>query len=119
MTDILPDSRPKTLRGRKQDENGVWWTPIACANCGKSGGYVTEENMRHCFYLCDPCGEKYGAIAGTYSVPDEHFFAAMRAEQIEKYGRMLTEQEISALVDTSSPLGLIERDYQKGPARRA
>ena len=120
---ILPDSRCRTVltaKGAKQDEFGVWWVPVFCANCGKSRGWVTEESMRHCFFLCDPCSATHGQIEGTWTVPDEVFFAQARAEQMERYGRLLDPFEAAVEIskDETSPLALLARDLTR-PARRA
>lgn len=75
--------------------------PLFCASCGKAGGgSVPEENCDFAFYLCDPCALKMGPIENTYAVPDEVFFAKVRAAQIEEFGRELTPPEmVEALKD--------------------
>lgn len=75
MPDILPNSKP---RHRKVDWNisrcGAEWIYIFCANCGKDGGRVLENQCDFAFYLCDSCAETYGHIPGTMMVPDELFW---------------------------------------------
>ncbi len=71
---ILPDTRAKRPTGGKCFQ-GRWWIPIHCANCGTPGGFVPEENMTFAFWLCEPCYETHGAIAGTMVLPDEIFWA--------------------------------------------
>ena len=86
MPEILPDCRMKTPKGAIQGP-GQWssWIPIFCANCGKEGGKVPEENMTFAFWLCTYCYETYGAIAATMIVPDEVFWAKIEEEQQETY----------------------------------
>lgn len=74
MADLLPDSRARD--GREVTRH--WFlgntVPIFCANCGKEGGRVPEENCTFAFWLCDNCVETFGPIAGTMMVPDEVFW---------------------------------------------
>lgn len=85
-----------------------WMVPVFCANCGASGGMVPQENMTFAFYLCDPCHEKHGVIAGTLAVPDEVFFEQVKQEQLDKYGRLLSPAELQHVVDAnSSPLATL------------
>lgn len=100
-TDILPDAKVDVLPDSrlKQPKNiynhiGLNWVPIFCANCGKDGGFVPEENCTFVCYLCDPCAEKLGPITGTYMEPDAQFWARVKAEQLEKYGRELSADEL-------------------------
>ena len=72
---------------------GVPHQPIFCANCGADGGWVPEDAVHHAFYLCKPCHDRLPPIDGTYSVPDEVFWAKWREAQTEKYGRLLSETE--------------------------
>lgn len=110
--DVLPDSRGTT--GSKQSINGTWWVSVFCANCGKSGGYVPEENMTFAFYLCDPCADKWGPIANTYVEPDEVFFRRVQEAQLEKYSRLLGPVELlRALEDANSPLAKLAREGLK------
>ncbi len=118
--DVLPDSRLKTLKGaierrvRFPDgvERSIWWVPVYCANCGKLGCYVPEENMTFAFWLCDsPCGEQWAHVAGTYAMPDQVFFERLKQEQLEEYGRHLTATEqLRELEDPNSLLSKLARD---------
>lgn len=100
--EILPDSRMPTVvtaRGAVNSKLG-WWQPIYCANCGKPGGFVPEENMTYAFYLCDdPCATQYGEIASTMCIPDDVFYAKVAELQTEKYGRMLSPVEMVSELD--------------------
>jgi hypothetical protein len=108
-TELLPDSRPRVQRGTVF-RGGVPWTPIYCANCGADGGLVPEENMTFAFYLCDPCFEKHGAIAGTMAVPDQVFWKKVHEAMLEKYGRILTPLELEKVVAAGeSPLAKLIR----------
>jgi hypothetical protein len=68
VAQILPDARPtpaagRTItRGEQQHKVLGWMEPIYCVNCGVSGGMVTKAWAAHCFYLCDDCVDKHGAI---------------------------------------------------------
>jgi hypothetical protein len=77
---VLPDCRTRDPKGRIPSRAGPW-VPIFCANCGKPGGAVPEENVTFAFYLCNYCVETYGAIANTLMVPDEIWWEQVRQEQ--------------------------------------
>jgi hypothetical protein len=114
-TDILPSSLTKVTKNVISVQ-GEPWKPIFCANCGKDGGWVPEKNCDFAFYLCQPCADKHGSIAGTMMVPDEVFWARVKAEQVETYGRELTEAEIAeALKDSDNSLAKLARDRHSLP----
>ena len=71
------------------------WLKIFCANCGADGGSVLENDYDFAFYLCDPCADKWGPIAGTYMEPDSVFWEKVKQAQLEKFGRELQPQEIA------------------------
>jgi hypothetical protein len=77
------------------------WIPIFCANCGKPHGYVPEENMDFVCWLCDPCAVKVGHELIGALIPDEIFWQKARFEQLEKYGRLLTQEELQPILDSS------------------
>ena len=113
MPDILPDSRPRE-RHRARFMNGTYWIPIFCANCGADGGFVPEENCNFAFFLCTPCCEQWGSLAGTYAVPEEVFWAKVREAQLEKYGRLLNPlEQIEALKDEHHILAKLAREGPK------
>jgi hypothetical protein len=99
---ILPDSRLRETKDVKrfQTPNRTIsnWVPIFCANCGKSGGSVPQENCSFAFYLCDPCCETHGGIAGTYMMPDDVFWAKVHNEEKDKYGKNLTHFELDEVL---------------------
>lgn len=108
--DVLPDSRARTTRGIVF-RNGEPWIPIFCANCGADGGHVPEASKTFAFYICVPCGEKWAPLAGTMLVPDEVFWAKVKEEQIERYGRELTGDEVAeALKDPQHVLSKLAKD---------
>jgi hypothetical protein len=111
---ILPDSRPKFSRQTKrvtvQGLGTVNLVPIFCANCGKPYGYVPEENMDFVCWLCDPCSDKWGAQYGLAKMPNEVFWSKVQAEMMEKYGRILTDEELRAATETASPLTTLLRE---------
>jgi hypothetical protein len=111
---ILPDSRTKVAKGRVCIK-GTTFVPIFCANCGAPGGGVPEEHMTFAMYLCTPCCEKWGHVAGLMAVPEEIFWEKVKQAQIEKYGRALTPEEITReLDDESSMLSKLAREAPKG-----
>lgn len=83
MPEILPDCRTRESRRIIQSKEGVW-VPIFCANCGKPGGAVPEENMTFAFYLCNGCVGTHGKVAAMMMVPDEKFWAEAAAEREAK-----------------------------------
>lgn len=107
--DLLPDSRLKTIvtpKGMVQGPGGMW-VPVFCANCGADGGLCPAENMNFLFYLCNKCAEgPAGKLAGVMFMPDEIFWARLKEEQMASHGRLLSELELAAVVesDPSSPL---------------
>jgi len=111
---ILPDSRmknPTTVIRGTLGGFPVNLVPVFCANCGAGGPYVPAENMTFAFYLCNPCAEKWGAIVGTYMMPDEVFWGKVKEAQIEKYGRELSGPEIvEMLKDENSIFSKLAKD---------
>lgn len=118
--DLLPDSRLQDrskgiIRGTRPGFGTINWTPIFCAHCGKPNGFVPEENMDFVCWLCNRCSEEHGAeLAGaTYMMPDEVFWMKAQREQLEKYGRLLTEHELLAVTESATtPLAKLLRDKQ-------
>lgn len=116
-TEVLPDSRLRDrlkgiVRGFFAGVGFINWLPVFCANCGKRGPYVPEENCNFVFWMCTDCVDKWGAPYGTALMPDEVFWRKAHAEMIEKYGRVLTEQELVAVIGpkSTSPLAKLLRD---------
>ncbi len=108
---ILPDSRAKNSR-LILDGAGAW-VHVFCAHCGKEGGRCPEENMTFIFYQCTPCHERYGAITGTMVMPDEVFYQKLADEQIESFGRFLTEAELAKVVEEDAlPLATLIKSGQ-------
>jgi hypothetical protein len=109
---VLPDSRLTTDPKKGAFFHlGLWWTKIYCANCGADCGGVPEENCDFAFWLCNNCAERHGAIADTYMMPDEVYWAKVSEFQLEKYGRHLTPQELEqALDDPTHPLHRLARE---------
>jgi hypothetical protein len=67
--------------------------PTYCAHCGKQGPYVPRENTTWAFWLCQPCADTCGEIAGTYMMPDEEFNRKVEVEMLDRFGRVLTYNE--------------------------
>lgn len=105
--DLLPNCIP---RNPKIDWNisraDARWFYIFCANCGADGGRVMEQNIPNredfAFYLCNSCAEKHGEIPNTMMVPDEVFFQKATEVQFEKYGRILTAEEVAIELQNGS-----------------
>lgn len=117
---LLPSSVPKVSRNvtRFFWPNFGWVNciPIFCANCGDGGPFIPEATMDFAFYLCDDCYKTWGAIAGTFAVPDEVFWARIRDAQIEKYGRILDPNELAeAIKESDNPLAKLARDRYQLP----
>lgn len=108
---ILPDSRAKKSK-LILDGSGAW-VPVFCANCGKEGGRCPEENMTFMFYQCTPCHERLGHLTGTMVMPDEVFYQKVAEEQLETYGKFLSEQELITIVEEdASPLATLLKEGQ-------
>jgi len=109
--ELLPDSRlaPATApKGAVHSAALGWMVPVFCANCGKSGGLVPQENMTFAFYLCQLCADAHGEIAGTMAVPDEVFWEEVKQEQLDAHGRLLSGEELVRVVEAnSSPLATL------------
>ena len=105
----LPDSRLSliyTVKGAVW-RNGAWWEPVFCMSCGKEGGLTTCEGTTFLGWLCDDCG-KYGDIDGAFVEPDRIHWARIELEQRERFGRVLTEEELVAIVAAdASPLATL------------
>lgn len=112
--EILPDSRLLNPTGLIWRPDG-WYVRVFCANCGADKGCeVPEANMTFVCYLCDSCSEKYGGIANLMMMPDEIFFGLIAAEQLESYGRYLSEEEmIQEMQDGTSSLAKLLSEGDK------
>ena len=120
--DTLPDSRTIATRAGMTPKNSVWmnggfWQHVYCASCGVQGGLVPEENMTYAFWLCNDvpgqhgCFRKYGYLTALMVMPDEIFWEEVKAEQIEKYGRLLSNEEVTEVVARdSSPLATLIKE---------
>jgi hypothetical protein len=111
---LLPDSRAREAKG-VVSVKGTNFVPIFCANCGGPGGGVPVEHMTFAFFLCDPCCEKWGPIAGVMSVPEEVFWEKVKQEQLDSHGRLLSNAEIVREIDDAeSTLSKLVREAPKG-----
>jgi len=100
---IAPDSRTKAGTGAKWTPSGVV-VPIYCAQCAKPGGFVPEENMTFVCWLCDDCYHTHGDVFGGTVIPDEVFWAELKAAQEARYGRELTADELRVQLDDPNSL---------------
>lgn len=109
MTAVLPDSRlsrpdfgvlmqewPGT-RPDGQPWGRIETVPVFCANCGIPYGYVPKASTTFAFWLCIPCSETYGKIAGTMMMPEDEFWEKVQAEMIENFGHVLNQEELAVL----------------------
>lgn len=113
MADPLPSGLARERRGVKMI-GGKPFVPLYCINCGADGGLVDEAGvaamMDHA-YICEPCADKWGELFGASPIPDEIFWGKLRAAQMEKYGRMLTDFElVEALKDEHSMISKLARE---------
>ncbi len=95
--------------------------PVYCASCGVMFGYVPKENTSFAFWLCNQCFETYGAVVGTFAVPEEEFNQAVAHEMEERYGRHLTELELYREIEQGrlgTPLELLARESPYKVANR-
>jgi hypothetical protein len=90
--------------------HGAWWVPIFCASCGADGGLVPEAHMTFAFYLCNVCSKKYGHLTCTMVEPDAVFWERVAQEQLEKYGRYLTTEEMQEVAAGTSPLSTLLKE---------
>jgi hypothetical protein len=113
--ELLPDSRPKLLRGSIWTAKWGNMFPIFCANCGVPFGMV-NEGITFAFVLCDRC-ESWGGVANLRKEPEEaarERLAAEHAEALRKNPNLdpwawLRKQ----LENPSSPVSLIDREWQR------
>ena len=112
--DLLPDCRLTTRPAGIHRGVAGTWLPVFCANCGRDGGLVPEETTTFLFYLCNPCAETHGQIAGTLHMPDEVFFQRLAEAQLERYGHYLSPAEWGQVSeDPSHPLHTLLREQPR------
>ena len=122
---VLPDSRMAEPIGSQRmvmpKFGAVNQVPIYCANCGeKSGWVVPEEHCTFACYLCDPCAAKWGALYGTLLMPDEVFWRKVAEAELDKYGRILTDEELKFVTEnTERGLSLLLNDAPNSYHRRS
>ena len=104
---VLPDSRARDAKGLVM-MGGEVWQPIYCANCGTEGGLCPQEHTTFFFWLCNDCFRAMGEITNLYLMPDEVFWQRVKDEQLEKYGRLLSTEELADVVAADvSPLATL------------
>lgn len=112
MADILPSSVAREKRGVIV-RGGVSYVPVWCANCGAQGPLVIDAGQHFAFYQCEPCDEKYGAIAGMMKIPDEVHWELQHQEQVARYGRDLTVAELVEIEkDGNHTLVKLAKDFK-------
>jgi len=114
-SNVLPNSIAVRSQKTVVWPNGMKWIPLFCANCGKDGGLVLENEWDRvknwAFYLCDPCAERWSPLVDMALAPDEVFWKKVREAQLEAYGRELTNAElVEALKDDNHILTKLAKD---------
>ena len=116
--DLLPDSRTVDRRVTVPGPDGIEYTPIYCASCGKRYGLVPARLITHVTALCDTgCAGKYGDLAHHYVDADAKF-RADAAEVVsgisKKLGRPVTLPELEKMIEEqgTSALAALARDWQ-------
>lgn len=105
MPEILPDSRarPQAVpKGAVYDKLRGWLIPTWCASCAKVAGPLVTESMTYMSWICPNCEPKYGAQASLMCIPDEVVIREVKSAIQDKFGRMLTPEEIQHVVDTTT-----------------
>lgn len=113
---VLPDSRLKSSRVVVRGLLGgkvVNWVKIFCANCGKPYGMVPEASCTFACWLCDPCADKWGPEFGAALMPEEVFWRNVHQEMLDVHGRILNDDELRKVAETSSPLTTLLREGAK------
>lgn len=113
--ELLPDCRLTTPKRTTRIVNklgSINYTPLFCANCGADGGMVPEyvpqvQGYNFAFYLCDPCAEKWSALAGTMLIPDQAYWLKLREMQMSDYGHELTSEEV--VIELQNPTSKLSR----------
>lgn len=116
MADVLPNCLTRTPKvNYSLPEQGTWFY-LYCANCGVLTSYVrcAELPAEYAFSLCNDCVEKYGEPAGFTKTPDDVFKEKVEQAMLERYGHILTQQEVEiALGDKSSVISKLEKEAKQ------
>jgi hypothetical protein len=94
--ELMPSSLPIVSR-QVVFRGAIPHVQVFCASCACGGPFIPEvmrEQKVFVCYLCEPCAEKWSPMLDTLLVPDEVFWARVKAEQLEREGRELTPLEI-------------------------
>lgn len=86
--------------------------PIHCPNCGKEIGYA-PKTMTTVSFLCRKCYTTWGKQVGNMVSPEEEFNQAVAEEMIAKFGKHLSDGEITVLKDRGElgkELSLLEKE---------
>lgn len=112
--DLMPDSRAREAKGVVRGDMGYGsmnWVRVFCANCGTPYGYVPEDFCTFSCWLCTPCSDKWGDQFNTLMSPDVAMWGKIEAAMLEKFGRVLSSQEIAMLAEASNdPLSKLLRE---------
>ncbi len=92
-------------------------SPIYCANCGELQGHCPRWSTTWACYLCLPCLELHGAIAGTLAVPDQEFMDAVAYEMQARFGRQLTADELVVACEQGQLGSALEKLARESPYR--
>lgn len=99
-------------RDRKIDDSisnaAEKWLYLFCMSCGRDGGRVRDTEVplqdQYAGYVCNSCATKYGGIPSTMLMPDELFWKKVHEAQIEKYGALLSSEEIDIQLQEKNSL---------------
>lgn len=105
--EVLPDSRTKEAKDLVWGMFGAMqW--IYCVYCGTKGGLVPVENITTVSWICNACFPIHGQDTLLMVTSDEVFYEKVKQEQLEKFGRFLTEPELVSVVEAdASPLATL------------
>lgn len=108
--DLMPESRLRDIKGVKHHPFLGDVVPAYCINCGVDGPYL-PVTASFVSWLCNKCAEVHGAAFAGCIEPDAVFFEKVKQEQLERYGRELTAEEVlEALKDEHHPLSLLAKE---------
>lgn len=123
VANILPDSRLKDPKATVMvdwplaDGSSVRLElePIYCFNCGVPNGYVPRHLMSFVSWLCGKCSQDFGELAENWRVADQDFWDTVAAEMLDRFGRVLSQQELEALAAQGRLGTLLEKLDNESP----
>jgi hypothetical protein len=89
--------------------------PIFCFNCGAPNGYVPRGIMSFVSWLCEKCSLTWGELASLHKHADQDFWDKVTFELNSRFGRSLTQQEISMLAERGKLGSALEKLEKESP----